>query len=170
MKKKRTLFTVSGIPTLLMILFVLFLFILALLSLAASKTDLQMSLRSMEQTEQYYAACQTATTLCEETERYVQKLYLTKRNARDFYQELAKISNDIPAALYDAVSHQVTFLIPFSDTQRLHVTLQVSFPETTSNSDTEASSLPLEILLWNTEIFKIPESNYTQPVYKGGAS
>lgn len=162
MKRKHTLFTVSGIPTLLMILFVLFLLILSLLSLSASKTDLQMSLRSMEQTEQYFAACQTATELCQETDAFVQELCQKESDPEIFYQKLSEVSKHISSAAYEPTSHQISFLIPYSDTQQLHVTLQICFP-----SETEK---PLEILFWNTEIFYVPESTYTQPVYKGGTA
>ena len=61
MKPKHSFFVTVGIPSLFLVFSVLVLSVLSLLTLGSSRSSLSTARHSLEQTEDYYAACRKAT-------------------------------------------------------------------------------------------------------------
>lgn len=144
MKQKRTLFAATGIPSLFLIFGVLCLAVLALLTLGSSRSALSSARLSMEQTEQYYNACKTASDQIAQIQNCLVNYYKSASGEDDYYTATQKLSSEISGLTVNTTEHTVQFICKFSDTQNLSVKLHLLYP--TTEKDTF-----LEILEWNTE-------------------
>lgn len=165
--KKRTSMVTLGITSLFLIFSVLCLVVFSLLSLGTSRSDLSMSLQTMEQTGNYYEACNTATELCLEIEDFLLTAYKNCYSKEKFYQTLADFPNK--TILWDENNRQISFEIAFSDTQSLLVVLNIFYPAN-DQIFSKASNLPdtfLEIDTWKTVLTGTWEPDHTQHIFQG---
>lgn len=163
MKKRNSLVTI-GVPSLFLIFSVLCMVIFSLLSLSTSRSDLSMSEQTLTQTTNYYNACNTATELCLEMEDQLLSNYANAENKNDFYRQLDFLQTDFPnlnvSVHWNAETKQVSFEIPFSDTQALSVTLNTFYPETETDSF-------LEIDSWKTIVIGDWDPDTKQNIFQG---
>ena len=94
----------SGMISLILIFAVLCMIVLSLLSWSSSQSDLQMSLRSMEQNTAYFDACSEATSvwkqLCE--------ALASASSEQNFFQICEESVSFHPNLLYDSSGHFFT--------------------------------------------------------------
>lgn len=156
MKKQRSSLVTLGITSLFLIFAVLGLVILALLTLGSSRSDLNMSLASMEQTTAYYDACQTATDFCLQAEKFLRDAYEQTSNADQYFRKAAGLEND--GFFWEDTSRALTFDVPFSDSQALHVEMSVLYPQ-------EPDENLLDIHTWQTISTATWTPDTRQPVF-----
>ena len=116
MKQKKTLFAATGIPSLFLIFGVLCLAVLALLTLGNSRSALSSARLSMEQTEQYYKACQTASDQVSQIQDCLVSYYKNSAGEDAYYTAVDRLSNEISEVTVDTAEHTVQFTCEFSDT------------------------------------------------------
>lgn len=145
MKQKKTLFAATGIPSLFLIFGVLCLAVLALLTLGNSRSALSSARLSMEQTEQYYKACQTASEQISQIQDCLVSYYKNSAGEDAYYTAVDRLTNEISGVTVDTAEHTVQFTCEFSDTQELSVKLQILCPSTEEDTF-------LDILEWKTEV------------------
>lgn len=165
--KKRTSMVTLGITSLFLIFFVLCLVIFSLLSLSTSRSDLSMSLQTMEQTNNYYEACNVATELCLEIENFLLTAYKNCDSEATFFQTLTAFPNE--TILWNENNRQVSFEIAFSDTQSLLVILNIFYPEKdqTFSKDLNHPDIFMEIDTWKTILTGTWEPDHTQHIFQG---
>ena len=165
--KKRTSMVTLGITSLFLIFSVLCLVIFSLLSLGTSRSDLSMSQQTMEQTSNYYDACNVATELCLEIEDFLLTAYKNCGSKATFYQTLTAFPNE--TILWNENNRQFSFEIAFSDTQSLLVVLNIFYPQK-DQTFSKASNLPdtfMEIDTWKTILTGTWEPDHTQHIFQG---
>lgn len=158
MKQKKTLFAATGIPSLFLIFGVLCLAVLALLTLGNSRSALSSARLSMEQTEQYYKACQTASDQVSKIQDYLVSYYKNSAGEDAYYTAVDKLTNEISGVTVDTAEHTVQFTCEFSDTQELSVKLQILCPSTEEDTF-------LDILEWKTEVTDTWSPDNSQNLY-----
>lgn len=158
MKQKKTLFAATGIPSLFLIFGVLCLAVLALLTLGNSRSALSSARLSMEQTEQYYKACQTASDRVSQIQDCLVSYYKNSAGEDAYYTAVDRLSNEISEVTVDAAEHTVQFTCEFSDTQELSVKLQILYPSTEEDTF-------LDILEWKTEVTDTWSPDNSQNLY-----
>lgn len=139
--RKKISFVTLGIPSLFFIFSVLCMVIFSLLSFRTSQSDLAMSTQTMEQTTQYYQACQKAADLCLKIEDFSIDIYQNTEDKNAYYQQMAFLSDTV--LFWNETAKQYSFEIPYSDTQALSVILNIFYPLTEEDSF-------LEIDTWKT--------------------
>ncbi len=164
--EKRTLVT-AGIPSLFLIFSVLVMVILGLLTYGTSRSDRSLSQQQIDQTSAYYDATEKAT------EAFVILKHLIlpedgtaepvplEEAAEEFAAQTAGLFyTDDPADLISSEdgTRTVTYEIPFSDSQCLHVEIAV---------DPDHEREPLHILVWETRSFGSWDPDTTQHLYQG---
>lgn len=115
----------SGMISLILIFAVLCMIVLSLLSWSSSRTDLQMSLRSMEQNTAYFDACTEASSVWEQ-------LYAALSSAaseQEFFRICEESVSIHPDLLYDSSGRIFSLDLDYTDTQSLHIEFAVSFPD-----------------------------------------
>ena len=99
----------------------------------------------MEQTENYYTGCASATETVSEIRDDLEQ-YREKASDETRYfsmiQKLADTRNDLS---WDSHSHTLSFSVGISETQQLSVVLEIFYPQ-------KKSSSTYQILQWNTEL------------------
>lgn len=114
----------------------------------------------MEQTENYYASCASATETVSEIRDDLEQ-YREKASDETRYfsmiQKLADTRNDLS---WDSHSHTLSFSVGISETQQLSVVLEIFYPQ-------EKSSSAYQILQWNTELTGSWQPDNHQNVFKG---
>ena len=158
MKQKKTLFAATGIPSLFLIFGVLCLAVLALLTLGNSRSALSSARLSMEQTEQYYKACQTASDQVSQIQDCLVSYYKNSAGEDAYYTAVDRLSNEISEGTVDTAEHTVQFTCEFSDTQELSVKLQILYPSTEEDTF-------LDILEWKTEVTDTWSPDNSQNLY-----
>ena len=158
MKQKKTLFAATGIPSLFLIFGVLCLAVLALLTLGNSRSALSSARLSMEQTELYYKACQTASDQVSQIQDCLVSYYKISAGEDDYYTAADRLSSEISGVTVDTAEHTIQFSCEFSDTQELSVKLQILYPST--DEDTF-----LDILEWKTEVTDTWNPDNSQNLY-----
>ena len=158
MKQKKTLFAATGIPSLFLIFGVLCLAVLALLTLGNSRSALSSARLSMEQTEQYYKACQTASDQVSKIQDYLVSYYKNSAGEDAYYTAVDRLTNEISGVTVDTAEHTVQFTCEFSDTQELSVKLQILCPSTEEDTF-------LDILEWKTEVTDTWSPDNSQNLY-----
>ena len=131
---------------------------------SAYSWKLQISLNtarhSMEQTENYYTGCASATETVSEIRDDLEQ-YREKASDETRYfsmiQKLADTRNDLS---WDSHSHTLSFSVGISETQQLSVVLEIFYPQ-------EKSSSAYQILQWNTELTGSWQPDNHQNVFKG---
>ena len=159
MKQKRTLLAATGIPSLFLIFGVLCLAVLALLTLGSSRSALSSARLSMEQTEQYYNACQAASDQITQIQNCLAN-YCKNTSGEDdyYYAAVNRLSDEISGLTVDASEHIIQFSCEFSDTQTLSVRLQILYPSTGNDSF-------LDVLEWKTEVTDTWKPDNSQNLY-----
>lgn len=160
MKKSRTSFVTMGIPSLFLVFSVLCLVILSLFTYSTSMHDLRMSQAAMNQTTAYYEACSKASSAYEQTEELLKKLAETSQSQNEYYTSIDNHFRKSEELLWQSDSKTLSGDFEISDTQLLHIELQILYPSS-------AASSRLKILTWNTQSFGSWNPDTTQPVYKG---
>lgn len=158
MKQKKTLFAATGIPSLFLIFGVLCLAVLALLTLGNSRSALSSARLSMEQTEQYYKACQIASDQISQIQDCLVSYYKNSAGEDAYYTAVDRLSNEISEVTVDTAEHTVQFTCEFSDTQELSVKLQILCPSTEEDTF-------LDILEWKTEVTDTWSPDNSQNLY-----
>lgn len=141
MKQHRNSIVTLGITSLVLIFSVLCMVILALLTLESSRSDLNMSKRSMEQTEAYYDACTTAADLCSQAEDFLRCTLRQSASEKDYLKTAENLCSR--GFFWEENRRILAIDVPFSDSQSLRVELYVLYPQ-----DTEEPLL--EIHTWQT--------------------
>lgn len=163
MKKHHSFFTATGIPSLFLIFAVLCLAVLSLLSLGSSRSELNASRLSMQQTEAYYNACAQATDKVNNLQGEAVEAYNQADSESDYFSLIQKIAEKDSDFTWDARQQTLLFSESISDTQQLTVKLKLSYPETDKDSF-------IQILQWQTDSTASWNPDNSQSVYKGGKS
>lgn len=125
----RNRFVSTGIVSLFMIFTVFCMVILALLTFQTSKTDLENAAYALHQTAAYYDACAKASDLCRELNEQCSQIYYESSDYDSFLENLTSLS--LPESVfYDAEEKCFILDVPFSQTQSLHVSIQLPSRET----------------------------------------
>ena len=157
MKKKNTLFSATGIPSLFLIFAVLMLVILSLLGYGTSRQDLRASTLSLGQTTAYYNACTEATDFYTSLVHTLKKFQTQVKTEDEYYQLISDYLGTQENTQWDLKQHTIQYLKAFSDSQSLTVKISADFQD-----DTIA-----RILTWNTVATEDWTPDNSQPVYKG---
>lgn len=165
--KKRTSMVTLGITSLFLIFSVLCLVIFSLLSLGTSRSNLSMSLQTMEQTTNYYDACTKATELCLKIEDLLISAYENTTNEADFYKTIADFPDE--TFVLNETTQQISFEIDFSNTQSLLVILNIFYPSKGSafSKASDHTDTFLEIDTWKTILTGTWEPDLTQHIFQG---
>ena len=156
MRKKHNSLVTLGITSLFLIFAVLGMVILALLTLGSSRSDLNMSLKSMEQTTAYYDACTEASDFCLTAEKFLQNTLTESADKQEYFQKAALLKDD--GLTFDADTQTLAFDVPFSDSQALHVEMTVLYPQETEGS-------VIDIHTWQTISTAAWTPDTHQPVF-----
>lgn len=117
--KKKPLRLNVGTSSILMIFVILCLVCFATLSIISASADNKLSNKVLERTTAYYNACNEAEISLSQIDNALIAAYQSSATANDYF---------------DAVGHTVSFTIPVSDLQTLHVGLEILYP--VSDDDT----------------------------------
>lgn len=119
-------FVTTGIPSIFTIFTVLVLVILALMSYGTSRTDLEESRLSLEQTENYYEACEAGTRIYSEACTALQGLSgdALAKAAEKYFSSLPSAEGQ--SCRYDPETGDATLLLTYSKRQALEFQFQVS--------------------------------------------
>ena len=161
MKQKHSFFVTVGIPSLFLIFSVLVLSVLALLTLGSSRSSLNTAQHSLEQTENYYAACTKATETISQLRSSAAQFTAESASEAEYFSRIKELADTQGTLTWDSVRHTLSFSEKISDTQQLSVAVEIFYP-------TEKSSPALNILQWNTELTHAWTPDNSQNVFKGG--
>ncbi|MDO5783100.1 MAG: hypothetical protein Q4P27_11640 [Eubacteriales bacterium] len=161
MKQKHSFFVTVGIPSLFLIFSVLVLSVLALLTLGSSRSSLNTAQHSLEQTENYYAACTKATETISQLRSSAAQFTAESASEAEYFSRIKELADTQGTLTWDSVRHTLSFSEKISDTQQLSVAVEIFYP-------TEKSSPALNILQWNTELTHSWTPDNSQNVFKGG--
>lgn len=161
MKQKHSFFVTVGIPSLFLIFSVLVLSVLALLTLGSSRSSLNTAQHSLEQTENYYAACTKATETVSQLRNSARQFAAESVSEDEYFSRIGEFADTQDTLTWDSSEHTLSFSEKISDTQQLSVVLELFYPA-------EKSSSALNILLWNTELTHSWTPDNSQNVFKGG--
>lgn len=150
-----------GIPSLFLIFSVLVLSVLALLTLGSSRSSLNTAQHSLEQTENYYAACTKATETISQFRSSVRQFTAESASEAEYFSRIGEFADTKDTLTWDSAKHTLSFSEKISDTLQLSVVLEVFYPA-------EKSSSALNILQWNTELTHSWTPDNSQNVFKGG--
>ena len=160
MKQKHSFFVTVGIPSLFLIFSVLVLSVLALLTLGSSRSSLNTAQHSLEQTENYYAACTKATETISQLRSSAAQFTAESASEAEYFSRIKELADTQGTLTWDSVRHTLSFSEKISDTQQLSVAVEIFYP-------TEKSSPALNILQWNTELTGSWTPDNSQNVFKG---
>lgn len=160
MKPKHSFFVTVGIPSLFLVFSVLVLSVLSLLTLGSSRSSLSTARHSLEQTEDYYAACRKATDNISGIRSSLEQFASASSGEEAYFSRIQKFADSQKGLTWDASDHTFSFVEKISDTQQLSVVLKLFYP------DSENSSL-LEILQWSTQLTSTWKPDNSQNVFKG---
>lgn len=160
MKQKHTFFVTVGIPSLFLIFSVLCLCVLALLTLGSSRSSLNTARHSMEQTENYYKACASATETMSEIRTSLEQYTKKAPDEAGYFSMIQKLADHGNDLTWDPDSHTLSFSVEISETQQLSVVLEIFYPQKNDPST-------YQILQWNTELTGSWEPDNHQNVFKG---
>ena len=118
-KKKSSFHLNVGTSSILMIFVILCLVSFATLSIVSANADNKLSSRVLERTTAYYNACNEAEISLSKIDDTLISAYQSSATMADYF---------------DAVGHTVTFTVPISDLQTLHVGIEILYP--VSDEDT----------------------------------
>lgn len=163
MKHGRTFFAATGIPSLFLVFSVLCLTVLSLLTLGKSRSELQASEFTVQQTDLYYQACRKATETVTVIQEQLSSDYSQVSDKTAYFSLAGQLPDEIDGLKYDSSAETVSFSKALSDTQQLSVKLKILYP----SSDTEPF---IEILQWKTDNTASWTPDTHQPVYKGAQS
>ena len=161
MKQKHSFFVTVGIPSLFLIFSVLVLSVLALLTLGSSRSSLNTAQHSLEQTENYYAACTKATETISQLRSSAAQFTAESASEAEYFSRIKELADTQGTLTWDSVRHTLSFSEKISDTQQLSVAVEIFYP-------TEKSSPAFNILQWNTELTHSWTPDNSQNVFKGG--
>ena len=161
MKQKHSFFVTVGIPSLFLIFSVLVLSVLALLTLGSSRSSLNTAQHSLEQTENYYAACTKATETISQLRSSAAQFTAESASEAEYFSRIKELADTQGTLTWDSVRHTLSFSEKISDTQQLSVVVEIFYP-------TEKSSPAFNILQWNTELTHSWTPDNSQNVFKGG--
>lgn len=160
MKQKHTFFVTVGIPSLFLIFSVLCLCVLALLTLGSSRSSLNTARHSMEQTENYYKACSSATETVSEIRTSLEQYMEKASDESGYFSMIQKLADHGDDLTWDPDIHTLSFSVEISETQQLSVVLEIFYPQKSDPST-------YQILQWNTELTGSWEPDNHQNVFKG---
>lgn len=165
MKHRTTLFSSTGIPSLFLIFAVLCLAVLSLLTLGTSRSELSAAQFSLDQTEKYYSACQSASAILAEIQEGLGECYIQSDNADTYFALAAQIPSRLPDSeiRYDETSHTFSFQQSFSDSQALIVKTAIIYPDSANDSF-------IKISQWKTDNTDTWNPDTGLSVYKGEQS
>ena len=168
MKKRTTLFSATGIPSLFLIFSVLILVILSLLGYGTSRQNLRSSTLSLEQTTAYYESCGKVTDFYNQTLKDLKEFQDQAKDQNYYFRLVGSYFRQKENTSWDEVSHQVQYTQAFSDTQSLLATFQVLYSDQPDLSETVSANADiLSILTWNTIVTADWNPDTSQSVYKG---
>lgn len=160
MKQKHSFFVTVGIPSLFLIFSVLCLCVLALLTLGSSRSSLNTARHSMEQTENYYTACASATETVSEIRSSLTQCREKASDESGYFSMVQKLADTKDDLSWDPDSHTLSFSVEISETQQLSVMLEIFYPQ-------KKRASAYQILQWSTEPAGSWEPDNHQNVFKG---
>ncbi len=161
MKQKHSFLVTVGIPSLFLVFSVLVLSVLALLTLGNSRNSLNTAKLSLEQTENYYAACTRATETTAQVQNSVNQFAQEAADETEYFSRIKQFADTKDSLTWDPAGHTLSFSESISDTQQLSVVLKLFYP-------TEKNSSTLNIQKWNTKLIHSWTPDNKQNVFKGG--
>jgi hypothetical protein len=158
---RRKRFVSTGILSLFLIFTVFCMVILTLMAYRTSRMDVSDAKDSLAQSTAYYETCSHATDLCLGLEDLAETVAADSSDAenfaKNFAEALAGETDYKETVQYDAGKNELSFSLPFSDTQSLYVSLSVSF-----QTDGKAA---LSLKSWKTSLIGEWNPNLHQNVY-----
>ena len=160
MNRRHTFFAATGIPSLFLIFAVLCLAVFSLLTLGSSRSELNSARVSMEQTEEYYKACQEATDTITKIRNSLRSYRKQASSEADYLKLATDLSNEFDNVSFeDSSSNILTLTQSFSDTQSLVIRIQLLYPRDSGSDDL------LKISEWKTAITASWNPDTSQSVY-----
>jgi len=130
MSKRKQEFSLNiGVSSILFIFIVLCLVSFATLSLASAISDNKLSNKVLTNTEQYYAACNTAEELLASFDDTLSSLYDSGISRTGYFDQVGK---------------KKTFSVPVTDIQTLNIEIKILFPQESGEAFYEITSWKLE--------------------------
>ena len=114
----------------------------------------------MEQTENYYTGCASATETVSEIRDDLEQYREKASDEIGYFSMVQKLSDTRDDLSWDSHSHTLSFSVGISETQQLSVVLEIFYPQ-------KKSSSAYQILQWNTELTGSWQPDNHQNVFKG---
>ena len=119
-----------GTSSILVTFVLLCLVTFAALSFLSANSDYRLSLQTAKRTTEYYEANRVAELYMANIEGLLSKCYARSGSEADYYKEVPKLFSDNETITVNTDSDPLTisYDVPVSDTQNLHVCLAASYP------------------------------------------
>ena len=136
MKKNRSSFINIGFSSIVMVFIMICLVTFATLSVLTAHSDYRLSQKMAKKTENYYLADSTARRMAENVDYTLYELYTLASSVENFYELVASADfittapeeiRDI-ALETDTDSAVLSYAVPISEVQTLHVSLKINYP------------------------------------------
>ena len=114
----------------------------------------------MEQTENYYTGCASATETVSEIRDDLEQYREKASDETGYFSMVQKLTDTRDDLSWDPHSHTLSFSVGISETQQLSVVLEIFYPQ-------KKSSSAYQILQWNTELTGSWQPDNHQNVFKG---
>lgn len=114
----------------------------------------------MEQTENYYTGCASATETVSEIRDDLEQYREKASDETRYFSMIQKLADTRDDLSWDSHSHTLSFSVGISETQQLSVVLENFYPQ-------KKSSSAYQILQWNTELTGSWQPDNHQNVFKG---
>lgn len=130
MNKKMTGGINVGTSSILVTFVLLCLVTFAALSFLSANSDYRLSLQTAKRTTEYYEANRYAELYMANIEGQLSKHYERSGSEKDYYQGIEKLfaDNEMITVNTETSPATLTYDVPVSDTQNLHVCLAVAYP------------------------------------------
>ena len=114
----------------------------------------------MEQTENYYTCCASATETVSEIRDDLEQYREKASDETRYFSMIQKLADTRDDLSWDSHSHTLSFSVGISETQQLSVVLEIFYPQ-------KKSSSAYQILQWHTELTGSWQPDSHQNVFKG---
>ena len=136
MKKNKSSFINIGFSSIVMVFIMICLVTFATLSVLTAHSDYQLSQKMADKTAAYYKADAIARDMLEILDNHLFDIYLKDSSSNGFFEVLAvtDFSTNAPSNIQNIVQKNmndhvvISYEVPISEVQTLHVSLQVNYP------------------------------------------
>lgn len=136
MKKNKSSFINIGFSSIVMVFIMICLVTFATLSVLTAHSDYRLSQKMADKTTAYYHADAIARDMTEVIDNQLYNIYLISSSLTEFYEAVlaSDFSTDAPSEIHAITLENtdgdvtISYAIPVSDVQTLHVSLQINYP------------------------------------------